>query len=190
MTADGVRQRLWRTLLSTVVAAAALGFAAAQYEFMPPGGSELLVRVMEACEGCEPAQELLTSERSEEEWREYFAGHEAAVEELGDAGLATLAGYLAAVTPLSEVPDPLAADGLPPDGRIQTLQQCTNCHGITSPITQDWEPERWIRHFERGTHEAIGLEELRKVLIANYLGHNTLSIDDVPAEIRGADPAY
>lgn len=158
-----------------------------QFDWMPSGGNELLVQATENCGSCDDVETLLATERTEEEWREYFEGQDGALEGMSENSIRTLAGYLA----LAASPDGGgSADDLPDDGRLLSQQQCMICHSIAAPMTQGWTVERWMSHFGSGTHSTIRMPESRARMIANYLAHNSVSPEVIPAALRENDPAY
>lgn len=193
MTTD-VNKPFGRAILA-VVAASVLGLAVAQdsYDWLPSGGSDLIVQIASECEPCDDLATMLTTERTQEEWQVYFE-ESGAAERLSEAELGTVSGYLALEAPVGEgdVPEGNDVDpgSLPIDGRLATLQQCMICHGLARPITQTWPYDQWVSHFEGPTHSTIGMDEVQMQKIANYLANNTVPAEELPDDIRGDAPGY
>lgn len=167
------------------------GMAQEEFAWMPKSGSELLLETLEACEGCDDLETILTAERGQSEWREYFAAHEEVMEARSEQELETLATYLALTAPLEPdaVPDPDAgAYDLPTDGKLIALQQCMICHGIHTSLTLDWNRERWLSLLDGGAHGSIEMSERSRELLTRYLARHTLSLDEIPEEYVGPDP--
>lgn len=179
-------------LVTVLVAGLGWGQSQSEYDFMPDGGAALLATVLEECQECGSVDEVFTSERTREEWLDYLGDQQAVSDALTEAQVATVAEYLATVAPMpeDEVPDAGDPGSFPTDGRLFALQQCMNCHGITRPITLGWDRDRWFHLLEDATHGTIGISETAQELIASYLAHNAIPLDEVPEALRGAGPAY
>lgn len=170
------------SLLALVIGAV---LAQDRFGFMPPGGIQLVERVLESCGDCDDLDALSGIERTIEEWRSYFAEREA-LEDLTEPETETLLRYLATVLPTDE---PVEATGdLPGDGRSIVILQCQVCHSIATPMLEDREPAEWRQHRNRPPHDSFDLSDVAWRLIADYLAFNApIEEASIPAEmLRGA----
>ncbi|MHC4709652.1 MAG: hypothetical protein ACYTA3_04315 [Planctomycetota bacterium] len=169
------------------------------FAFIPPGGKTLLAVVARAAPANE-LQDILTGRHTRAEWEVYLKERTGAIAALGDLdeiGLATLADYLAFNMPLPEgsVPaDPGKADWiavLPPDGRDLTLENCQFCHIITVVVTQDKTQDAWLGTMNKPSHIEIKITPEQRQALASYLVLNAaIPIDLVPEELRAGGASY
>ena len=194
---------------SVFIAAAAavvlvVGLPRAQTEdvfaFIPPGGRELLIQILQSGPTADDVNALLTGRRGAHDWHAYLASRADSVpvlKDFGDQELATLANYLAFAMPLpaDRMPaDPARADWkkiLPMDGRDLALNYCQSCHIITVVITQDRPVEHWLGTMNKPSHVEIELTPQQRKELANYLVVNGgIPIDLVPEELRAGGASY
>lgn len=169
------------------------------FDFIPLGGRSLLGQ---ALEGASPADvtELLSGQRSADEWAEYLKGRTQALpglQGLYEEELRTLADYLSFNMPLpaDSVPaDPTAADWaslLPIDGRDMALEYCQSCHIITVTVTQDRTREAWLGTLSNPSHVGIKLSPQQREALASYLVPNAgIPIEQVPEDLRAGGASY
>lgn len=189
-----------RPLLVLVMVALALPLAAAQaqedpYAWLPHGGAQTLLDVLESCDECDDLPTILSADRTADEWRAYFEerGMTADADPLDERSLELLVSYLthAAPTEADGIPANAAqatANDLPADGRLLTLQFCMTCHGIQVSVTLDWRLERWRSLLGGSTHGTLGLSDEEMNLVVNYLANTEVARDDIPEDQIGPPP--
>jgi len=160
------------------------------FAFIPQGGRTLLGELIAT--GKVEAEDVLPVRRSRDDWLGFL-------KELDDSGLdpvqqETLAAYLAATMPASEVPgQTIDTDGLalPRDGRDLTLEYCQSCHIVTVVVTQDRSREAWLGTMNKPSHVEIDTTQQEREALADYLVLNAgISIDDIPEELRAGGASY
>lgn len=211
-----------RIVVPLLIVAVLVAFALAQEEeeewaWVPAGGCTLLFEALEDCTTCDDIVSIVTSERTQEEWKEYFEGQESAREngdedeegeETGKGALRgfteqqinTLLDYLAINMPVAkdELPeDPAEIDCsvLPVEGKKLTLQYCLSCHPMSVVAYEDRDLDGWMVLLEGRTHsqvlEANALTEKQIQELAHYLANNMpIPEEDIPEEHRGLPPGY
>lgn len=173
-----------------LVAAWALSFAVAQddpFAFMPAGGPGVLQEVLDACGECDDVAELAGMDYDAEGWRAYFADRDA-LGELEQAQVETLVHYLALNLPADGVE---SLDDLARGGAELAEVQCTVCHSIAVPMTEDRTAERWRQHEEVPPHDSLGLSDTEWWTLARYLSSNApVPEDAIPAELLQGAGGY
>lgn len=188
VAARGPRTRPIAGITALVVAAWVLGFGLAQdddpFAFMPADGPFLLQRVLGECGECDAVAELAGTDRDAEGWRTYFADR-GALEGLEQAQVDTLVHYLAGNLPAEGVD---SVEDLPRGGAEIAEVQCTVCHSIALPMTEDRTVERWREHERIPPHDALGLSDREWQTLARYLALNApVAEGAIPPELlRGA----
>jgi len=169
------------------------------FDFIPPGGRTILLRILEGRPPAAEAKALLTSKRTRDEWQAYLRERGKAVPplKLTDKELVTLADYLAYASPLppAKVPAaPTAANvqkALPRDGRDYVLDYCQSCHIITVVVTQDRPKEAWLGTLNKPSHVEVKLDREQREALVNYLVQNAaIPVDLVPEELRAGGATY
>lgn len=185
MTTPAVRARVVVLTLSACLLGAAMGQAA--FDFMPAGGKMLLERALAQCEACAGIAELSAEERSADDWQGHL-DDQGALDDFTEAEVATLTHYLASNLPAEGVEQ---LDDLPRSGREIVIVQCTVCHSIAVPMTEDRTAERWREHIRVPPHDAIGLPDEEWATLSSYLGNNApLPVDQIPEELRRGAGGY
>ena len=168
-----------------------VGLAMAQedrFGFLPAGGTQLLERVLGACQDCGGLEDLSQMERAVEDWKTYLDEH-GAMAEFTEEEIATLTRYLAGSFP-TEAPIEDISE-LPADGRTIVIFQCQICHSIAIPMQEDRDVGYWLGHRTRPPHDALELTEREWTMIANYLALNApIPEDTIPEELRRGAGGY
>jgi len=161
-------------------------FCQEDFGFMPKGGKTLLLELTS-----KPAElrDIGSARRSEAEWREFIAKHEASMTE---RDVNELAAYLAINTPVPEgaLPDAQDAAALgaafPADGRELAWNQCQSCHSLFSGyLMQSRDPQGWRSIFLSPFHRNIKMTAQERETFARYAAFSMpMKAEDVPADLR------
>ena len=180
-----------RSLIATaglMLVLAGAGLLHAQTEdvfaFIPAGGRTLLERAAGAGLQGGELDAILAGRHSREEWQALLQD-KPAINQLGQAEIATLADYLAHNMPIAP------GAPLPRDGRDLVLEYCQSCHIITVVVTQDRAREAWLGSLNKPSHIEIELTAAEREALADYLVLNAaIPIDLVPEELRAGGATY
>ena len=178
-----------RGALGVTAALLLAGAALAQddsYGFMPPGGRDLIGRIV----GDDAARlaEVAGQDQDRAGWASW--AREAAPG-MDDTQVETFAAYAALNLPVEE--DLLAqiADSgdpalLPPDGKELAVQQCQFCHSLFSGyLMHDRDETGWKGTFKAPFHTEIPMSETERDTFAAYSALNMpMKMQDVPPELR------
>jgi hypothetical protein len=181
-------------LRSILVVAALLGSGVAalsQLEpgFMPKGGKTLLVEIFGASPAGAELKNVLTSRRTDEEWRGALGE---GAKKLSEVEKRTLAAYLSVNMPLQpeaierlKKPSDLE-EVLPRDGRDLAWYECQSCHSLfSSHLTQDRSVQAWLNMFQSPFHRGLKMTAQEREEFARYSALNMpMKIDDVPRDLR------
>ena len=161
-------------------------FCQEDFGFMPKGGKTLLLELTS-----KPAElrDIGSARRSEAEWREFIAKHEASMTE---RDVNELAAYLAINTPVPEGALPDAQDAatlaaaFPADGRELAWNQCQSCHSLFSGyLMQSRDPQGWRSIFLSPFHRNIKMTAQERETFARYAAFSMpMKAEDVPADLR------
>lgn len=169
-----------------VVAALAVSTAQDQFAFMPASGSELLVEVLDACDGCDDIPTLATYELEAEEWQQYFE-EKGALADYDEKQVTVLVSYLAINFP-NGAKD---AGSLPRSTRSMVILNCQLCHSIAVPMTQARPLERWLEHRFIAPHDGLSLSVKDWETVAYYLANVApLPLEAIPEPLRRGAGGY
>lgn len=155
-------------------------------EFMPKGGRELLLQIIQ-----DPTDlsEIVTSQKSEQDWKAALAPW---TDRLGEKELLTLTAYLAVNMPL-DGPTIAAAEkqgdlraALPPDGGELAWTNCQFCHSLfSSYLTQQRDVPGWLGMFQSPFHQELKMSSKERETFARYSAINMpMAVEDVPEDLR------
>lgn len=174
-----------------------LAIAQEEYEFMPKGGSTLLLEVLDSSPTCDDIVSIVTAKRTQEEWEAYFTNQESALKDLTEEQVKTLVAYLAINMPIpkEEIPEETEeidwVTFLPSDGWLITLETCMNCHGLDAALIEERELIGWETLFGGHDHVILPLTEQQWETLEYYLAINMpIPEEDIPEEMWGAPPSY
>lgn len=171
------------SLVALVLAGAVCAQTVPDFGFMPDGGRTLFVQVFGTDTGAN-AQLAKTGDLAE--WTDRIVSKGT---DLDERQIRTLAGFLAATTPVPQVAGSerlgIAAI-LPRDGRDIALSECQSCHSLfTGYLMQNRTHEGWLAVFKSPFHMTMKLTDTEREVFADYSAINMpLRPDDVPAELR------
>ena len=166
------------------------------YDWMPKGGCQLLVEVLDRCGDCDDIQAIFKAKRTQEEWETYFQARQGSLASMTDQQVNTLVAYLAVNMPAEEVNLPedqkkIDCSSLPLDGWILTLEACTLCHPVAPCLTQEKEIAGWRGLYGRTPHDEVELSQKAVETLSYYLVINTpLATEEIPAEHRAELPGF
>ncbi len=175
--------------IAICIAALLAGAALAQgnaFDFMPPGGRDILATLAEG----DPGKLGQAAARADDRvgWADWAR---ALAPDLDDTQIETFAAYAALNLPLSgDVIAQLSENGdpglLPPDGKELAIQQCQFCHSFfTGYLAHDRDEIGWKGTFKTPFHAEISMTEIERDTFASYSALNLpLAIQDVPPELR------
>ena len=161
------------------------------FAFMPAGGKQLLTDLLENCATCDDIESIALTDRTEEEWKEYFSNQETSLQNLPDEELSrgafanltaqseqTLTSYLTVNFPLKRW-----RKKYPLDGRQMALETCIACHGaIWAPSTRP--VAGWLSTFKQPMHSSIPFRKTQAAELAHYFAINLpISIEEIPEEL-------
>jgi hypothetical protein len=164
------------------------------YDFMPKGGSKLLVEALNRCKGCD-LKTILNSKITKEKWKEYLQG-KGALAGMSPKQVETLVTYLAINMPAPKVkipadPKKLKFSDLPDDGQEILLESCTLCHPLGPVLSEERDVKGWEGIYHTNPHPETNLPKQKLEELINYLGINMPIPDkDIPAELKGKLPGY
>lgn len=157
------------------------------FAFMPPGGREILARLVAPGDAA-ALVEVAGRQASAEDWAAWAATQ---APDLGEQAIATFAGYAALNLPAS---DPAQAKlletgdlaALPPDGKDLAIAHCQYCHSFfTGYLMQDRDEVSWLGTFKSPFHAEIPMSDVERATFASYSALNMpLKYEDVPPELR------
>lgn len=170
---------------ATLIAGAALAQGDG-FEFMPPGGRDILATLVAG----DAARLGAVAARSDD--RAGWAGWlREAAPDMDAVQVETFAAYAAFNLPvgddlLGQISDTGDAGLLPPDGKDLAIQQCQFCHGFFSGyLAHDRDEVGWKGTFKAPFHAEIPMTETERDTFASYSALNLpLAIRDVPPELR------
>ena len=173
-----------------------LAMAQDQFEFMPKGGSMLLLEVLDSS-STDDIVSVVTAKRTQEEWEAYFTDQESALKDLTEKEVKTLVAYLAINMPIPEEEIPKETEKidwvtfLPSDGWLLTLETCMNCHGLDAALIEERELVGWGTLFGGHDHVILPLTKQQWATLEYYLAINMpIPEEDIPEEMWGAPPSY
>ncbi|RBI87489.1 hypothetical protein DRV85_00730 [Rhodosalinus halophilus] len=156
------------------------------FDFMPPGGREILASL--AGGDANALAEIAGREHDRDGWAEWTR---AQAPDLEAAQVETFAAYAALNLPagedvLAEVADSGGASALPPDGKDLAVQQCQFCHSMFSGyLMHDRDEAGWLSTFKAPFHLEIPMNETERATFAAYSAINMpMKMQDVPPELR------
>lgn len=165
-----------------LAALGALAFALAQAAgedpgFMPKGGRALLLDLPGVSSDRAELRAIVTTRRSEAEWRDFVAARGKA---LSEREAATLAAYLAVNLPTA------AGAELPRDGRDLAWNECQSCHSLfTGYLTHRRSAQAWRNMFMSPFHREMKMTAQEREEFARYSEINMpMKFEDVPEELR------
>jgi len=210
--------RKLRFIAPLLIVAVLVVFALAQDEedpwaWVPAGGCELMLDVVENCTDCDDLVTILTTDQDQEAWKAYFEGKAGSrtnetEEQVGEGAFAgltekqiqTLIDYAAINLPvdaeaLPEDPAEITCEVLPTTGKLLTLQYCLSCHPISVPAYEERDYDGWMMLLDGRTHkqvlEANDFTDAMTETMARWLANNTpIPEEDIPEEHRGLPPGY
>lgn len=172
-------------VLLVLVAGAALAQNHA-YDFMPPGGRDILGTLAAGDAGT--LAEAAAREDDRAGWADWIRER---APDMDDAGVQTFAAYAALNLPVAdEVLVRLVNEGkpllLPPDGKELAIQQCQYCHSFFSGyLMHDRDETGWKSTFKAPFHLEIPMTEVERDTFAAYSAINMpMKMQDVPPELR------
>lgn len=159
--------------------------------FMPKGGKALLLELLARPADGEGLLEIVSTRRTEAEWREALAPR---AEALSDREQRTLAAYLAVNVPMQDPAEAVAKEGdpaelyaaLPRDGRELAWHECQFCHSLfTSYLTQDRGVQGWLNMFQSPFHREMKMTSQEREEFSRYSAINMpMKMEDVPPDLR------
>jgi hypothetical protein len=188
-----------RGILAMAALALASGVALAQigFEFMPDGGRNLMVQVLDADPG--RLAEVGTMTLDAEGWQAWITEGQSTDAQialtqtaLAEAEVMTLASYMALNLPLAD-PETLGALGpedlaaaLPRDGKDLAVRNCQGCHGFyTAYLGHDRDANGWMVMFNSPFHTEIPMNRTERLTFAHYSAINLpMRLEDVPPDLR------
>lgn len=188
----------WRIIL--VASASVLlffGSAVAKefnYDFMPKGGSKLLVDVLNRSKGVD-LKFILNGKMTKGKWKEYLQG-KGGLAGLNQKQVDTLINYLTINMPAPKVKIPsdikkLKFNDLPNDGQEILLESCTLCHPLGPVLSESRDAKGWESVYYTNPHPETKLSKQALDELCTYLGINMPIPDkDIPAELKGKLPGY
>lgn len=208
-----------RIIIPLMIVSLLVVFALAQDEeedpwaWMPTGGCELMLDVVENCTDCDDLVTILAMDQDQEAWQAYFEGKASSrtnetEEQVGEGALAgmteqqvlTLNDYLAINLPvdaetLPEEPAEITCEVLPTTGKLLTLQYCLSCHPISVAAYEDRDYDGWMMLLDGRTHSQVlegnDFTDAMTETMARWLANNMpIPEEDIPEEHRGLPPGY
>lgn len=166
-------------LISLIVPTAAL--AQDQFSFMAPSGPELLLEILDFCDGCDDIATLAAMDLSADEWQQYF-DERGALDDYFESEVTVLVTYLEINFPNARAN---SATTLPRGGRMMVINNCQLCHSIALPMTVERTLEAWLNHRNVFPHDSISLTSKEWDTIAHYLYNVApIPLDDIPEQLR------
>jgi hypothetical protein len=188
----------WRIIMvASVSAVLFFGFAVAaefNYDFMPKGGSHILVDVLNRVKGVD-LKFVLSGKMTKEKWKEYLQG-KGGLAGLNPKQVETFINYLAINMPAPKVKIPsdikkLKYTDLPIDGQEILLESCTLCHPLGPVLVETRDAKGWESVYYTNPHPETGLSKQAIDELCIYLGLNMPIPDkDIPAALKGKLPGY
>ncbi len=173
-----------------------LALAGKSFDWMPKGGSELLLNVLKKSGTSDSLADLARAKKSPKEWLDYLARYKDAMGALSEKEKQTLVAYLAARFPITEsIPKDLKAiqQGrfLPADGKQLVLEQCQACHSIAVPVQHKLDFTGWKGVVDTGTHANLDIKPQEKEEISRYSSINfPVPENKIPKELQAPLSGY
>jgi len=165
------------------------GAAVAQhdaFEFMPPGGRDILGRLSAGDAGTLAEAAARADDRAG--WADWARARAPDMEE---NQVETFAAYAALNLPVAEDVLALLAEAgdpalLPPDGKELAIQQCQFCHSMFSGyLMHDRDEAGWRSTFKAPFHIEIPMSEVGRDTFSAYSAINMpMRVQEVPPELR------
>ena len=193
-------------LAGMTLTALTLAWAADDFPWLPRGGCQNLVEVLNTCIGCDP-KTVLTSQMTQDQWRDYFVKKQTSLKNATAeqkkrgalAGLSSnqatdLTAYLAYNMPIKKLPSDLKkidCKDLPLDGRRYLLEKCSLCHPIGPVLTQERDVAAWKSAYAFPPHPELKLTEVELNTLIYYLANNMpIPREKIPKELQAELPGY
>lgn len=163
-------------VLTSISGAAAR--AKSSFDWMPNGGSVLLIEVLAQANAIDTLGDLARQKKNEKQWREYLGRYKDAWGHLTDSEKTTLATYLATNFPMPEKRIPRDAKALregrflPQDGKQLILDGCQACHSVAVPVQHKLDFTGWKGVITTGTHAGLDLDNTQRDEMAHYAAIN------------------
>ncbi|RKX79807.1 MAG: hypothetical protein DRP87_01610 [Spirochaetes bacterium] len=183
-----------KLIITIIIVLAVIGVLFAQgYDFMPKGGSDILLEVLDKCKNCDDIKNIVTTKRTQDEWKKYFSD-KGALSGLSDKEVTTLVNYLAINMPIpqNKLPRRYNVNTLPPSGRLIAEERCTLCHPINVAMLERRTYVAWYNLLvHSGDHNIIEHTEQEWDTLAHYLTANApIPKESLPPELRELPPSY
>ncbi|WP_159589694.1 hypothetical protein [Chelativorans xinjiangense] len=157
-----------------------------EFDFMPDGGRETLLRLAQS--SAVDLKALIHRTAGEEDWSATISSADPS---LSSDAVETLASYLAVNMPVEGMspdatsPEELAA-ALPPDGKELAVANCQFCHSFfTGYLAHDRDAEGWRSTFKAPFHKELPMTEKERETFARYSAINMpIPYDKVPEDLR------